>query len=172
MKIEIDDFLDVPADRVYPLVRDAMTTELLPYLPDIEEVKQLSYERQSDTRVHVVNRWQAKPQIPSMAQKFISPDVFAWTDTALWKDDAYEVEYRIEGFGYEGNGLNSFKPDGDRTHVRISVELTIRSDEFGIPRMLFNRVFPLVEDTIRKALEPNFGSLIEALRKYFRDHGK
>ena len=166
MLIENEGFLDHPADEVYPLVRDEMT-KLLPFLPDVERVEQLSYDRESPTRVRIVNRWHTKPKMPALVARFLPAEIFSWTDYALWKDDEYLTDYRLEGFGYDVKGTNSFVPDGPGTKIRITADVTIHPEKFHIPRLLFDRVFPLVEDTIRHAIEPNLSSLVRALKDYF-----
>ena len=44
MYIESEDRLDQPADKIYPLVRDDLP-KLLPYLPDVDTIEQISHER-------------------------------------------------------------------------------------------------------------------------------
>src|SRR5690349_16271455 len=124
MYIESEDKVDHPADEVYVLVRDHLV-DLLPYLPDVESVKEISRKRESDTRVRVVNEWKARAQVPSIAQKFLPPNLFTWTDRALWLDDQKQVEYKLEGFGYDVVGKNSFGADGKGTRLRITAEITI-----------------------------------------------
>jgi hypothetical protein len=166
MHIENEDFLDQPADLVYPLVRDEMT-RLLPFLPNVEAVTQLTYERTSPTRVDILNEWRAKATLPAIAAKFLPPDIFVWKDYAHWKDDEHLVDYRLEGFGYTAIGTNSFKPDGSGTRIRVSADITIDPARFKIPKLVFSKVFPLVEDTLKKALAPNMTALSRALKDYF-----
>ncbi len=168
MYIESEDYLDRSADEVYPLVRDELP-KLLPYLPDVESLEQLSYERVSDTRVKIVNRWRAKAKIPRAAAKFLPPDILAWTDYAEWKDDDYSVDYRLEGFGYDVEGANSFRPENGGTRLRVTAKITIHPEKFKIPRFLFNSVFPLVEGVVKKAIQPNLTSLARGLKGYYAD---
>jgi hypothetical protein len=168
MYVESEDRLEQPADEVYRMVRDHLP-DLVPHLPDVEQVEELSRERESDTRVRVVNRWHAKPTIPALAAKFLPPDVFVWTDRALWKDDEHCVDYKLEGFGYDVDGRNFFAPDGNGTRIKVTATVTIHPERFKIPRLLFNKVFPLLEGTIKKALQPNLTSLSRGLRAYFAE---
>lgn len=168
MYIESEDRIEQSPDEVYPLVRDDLP-KLLPYLPDVEEIKQLSFERESDTRVRVVNRWRAKAAIPAMAKKFLPADLLVWTDRALWKDDVYQVEYKLEGFGYDVEGTNYFSPDGDATLLKVTATVTIHPEKFKIPRLLFKKVFPAVEGLVKKAVQPNLTSLAKGLKAYFAE---
>ena len=166
MHFETEDYVEQPVDLVYPLVRDQMA-DLLPYLPNVEQVTQLSYERVSETRVDVVNQWKAKAQIPAVAQRFLPPDLLTWTDTARWDDDALHVEYTLNGFGYEARGINSFHSEGSGTRIRISATVTIQPERFKVPRLLFKKVFPVIEGLIRESIEPNMTALSRALGQYF-----
>lgn len=168
MYIESEDRVDHPAEEVYVLVRDRLV-DLLPYLPDVESVRELSRERESETRLRVVNEWKARAVVPSIAQKFLPPDLFTWTDRALWLDDQHVVEYRLEGFGYDVAGKNSFTADGDGTRLRITADITIHPEQFKVPRLLFNKVFPAVEGAVKKALQPNLTALAKGLKQYFAD---
>lgn len=166
MYIESEDHIDHPADEVYKLVRDDLP-KLLPYLPDIEELTKISSERESETRLRVVNRWTAKPAVPKLVQKFLPADIFTWTDRALWKDDENCVDYELEGFGYEVKGTNYFTADGDGTKIKITATVTIHPEKFKVPRLLFKKVFPVIEGTVKKALQPNLTSLAKGLKSYF-----
>ncbi|GMV38435.1 MAG: hypothetical protein AMXMBFR64_01510 [Myxococcales bacterium] len=171
MYIESEDHLDRSADEVYPLVRDEMP-RLLPYMPDVEALEQLSYERESETRVRIVNRWQAKASVPSLVEKFLPKDMFTWIDRAYWKDDEYCVDYVLEGFGYTAKGTNYFTPDGGGTKLRVTAEITIDPSKFKIPKLLFNKAFPMIEGSVRKAVQPNLTALARGLRDYFAAQGK
>lgn len=169
MFIESEDKLDRPADQVYPLVRDELP-RLLPYLPDVEKITELSRERESETRLKVVNEWTAKAKVPGMVAKFLPPDVFTWKDYATWKDDENIVEYRLEGFGYEVEGKNFFTADGDGTVIKVTATVTIHPEKFKIPKLIFKKAFPVLEGTIKKAVQPNLTALARGLRSYFADN--
>jgi len=170
MYIESDDRLSQPADRVYPLVRDEMPL-ILPYLPDVEEIIRVSYARESDTRVRIVNTWRAKNKIPAKVQRFLPPNLLTWTDRALWKDDEYCVDYELEGYGYSVKGTNWFRPDEGGTVLKVTGEVTIYPEKFKVPRIVFKRVFPMIENTIKAALQPNLTSLARGLKAYFAEKG-
>jgi hypothetical protein len=166
LRIETEDWIDRPADEIYPLVRDEMV-KVLPHLPDVESVVQQSYERESETRVRIVNLWKAKGQIPGPASKFLPADILTWTDRALWKDDEYCVDFELEGFGYNATGTNFFEPHDGGTRLRVTADIVIHPEKFKIPSFVFKRVFPLVESSVEKAVKPNLTALARGLRSYF-----
>jgi len=170
LHIESDDFLKHPAAEVYPLVRDRLP-ELLPYLPDVASIAQQSYARESETRVRIVNRWTARAKLPAAAMKFLPPEVLSWTDRALWKDDAYCVDYMLVGFGYEVHGINSFTPHEGGTLLRVVADVTIKPEQLKIPRLVFKRVFPMVEGVVKQAVQPNLTALARGLRDYYATRG-
>ena len=172
MRLESEDYLDQPADVVYPLVRDEMS-KILPYLPDIEKIVQTKYERLDDNTVEIINHWYGKAEIPSFAKKFVKPELMSWKDYATWHDSRYCVEYRLESFLgndiFDAVGTNYFEPAGEgRTRIRVTTTVEIHADRVpGVPRLLAGRVKPMVEDLIRKMLEPNLTSLAKGLQGYF-----
>jgi hypothetical protein len=174
MRLENEDIIHQPAEIVYPLVRDQMV-KLLPYLPDVDRIEVIKYERISETRVEVVNNWYAKANVPSMIKSFVKPELFSWKDFALWKDDEFCVEYRLESFMgkgiYDARGTNYFSPAGDgKTRIRVTCDITIYPDKIpGVPSFLAKKVLPTIETTIRKIMEPNLTSLGKGLTAYFND---
>ncbi|NUN14367.1 MAG: hypothetical protein HUU55_12120 [Myxococcales bacterium] len=166
MYIESQDYLNQPATNVYPLVRDEMP-KLVPYMPNVAELAQLSYERESSNRVRIVNRWRTEASIPAAAAKFIPAEAFTWIDRAFWKDDEYCVDYELEGYGWTAKGTNYFTPEGDGTLLKVTADVTIHPEKFKIPKFLFNTIFPLIEGAIKKAIQPNLTSLANGLRGYF-----
>ncbi|MBT3218913.1 MAG: hypothetical protein HN348_07455 [Proteobacteria bacterium] len=166
MRIESEDYLERPAEEIYPLVRDELP-KLLPHLPDVETIELVSYDRESETRVRIVNRWKAKAKIPRAAAKFIPKEILNWTDYALWKDDENCVEYRLEGYGYEVTGVNYFTAENGGTRIKVTADVTLHPEKFKVPRFLFNKVFPLIEGVVKKAVQPNLTALARGLRAYY-----
>lgn len=172
MRIESKDVIDHPASEVYPLVRDNMQA-IVPYLPNIERIDTLKVERKSPTELAVFNHWTPKVDIPSIVKKFVKPELFSWDDEALWRDDKNLVEYKISGKlakdAYTCSGVNYFTPvDGGKTELRVTFNLEIYPDKIpGVPRFLGGKVLPVLEDIIRKTLEPNLTSLAKGLKGYF-----
>lgn len=175
MQLEVEDTIAQPATIVYPLVRDEMH-KLIPYMPDIERIETLKSEPNADGRLEVVNHWFSKPaNVPTMLKKFAKPELFSWKDFALWNDDEWCVDYRLESMIandlFQANGTNYFAPDGENTtKIRITCSVEIYPEKMpGVPRFLASKVKPLVESTIRKVLEPNLSSLASGLTQYFAD---
>jgi hypothetical protein len=174
MLLQNEDVIHQPAEIVYPLVRDHMV-KLIPYLPNIDRIEVLKHERLDEKRVEVVNNWFAKAEVPALVKKFVKPELFSWKDFAMWKDDEFCVDYRLESFMgndiYDARGTNYFVPEGtDKTRIRVTCNITIYPDKIpGVPRILAKQVLPTIEGMIRKILEPNLTSLGQGLTRYFSD---
>lgn len=172
MRAESKDIVHQPADVVYPLVRDEMD-KIVPYLPNVEKIVQMKYERTSPTRVEILNHWFAKAEIPAVAKSFVKPELFQWKDYATWKDDEFCVDFRIESFIgnklFDLTGTNFFTPMGaDKTEIRITFNLEIYPERFpGVPKFLAKRAKGPIEEMIKKMLTPNLTSLVKGLNGYF-----
>ncbi len=172
MRLESEDFLDQPAEIVYPLVRDEMD-KILPFLPDIEKIVTIDYNRLDEDTVKVVNHWYGKADIPGFAKKFVKPELMSWKDFATWHDSRFCVDYHLESFLgndiFDASGTNYFEPAGEgRTRIYVSATIDIYPGKVpGIPRLLAGRVKPMVEGLIRGMLEPNLTSLAKGLQGYF-----
>jgi hypothetical protein len=172
MHAETKDVVNQPADIVYPLVRDEMQ-KIVPFLPNVDKIETIKYERTSDTRVEVLNHWFAKAEVPSVVKPFLKPEFFQWKDYATWKDDEFCVQYRIESFVanklFDLGGVNYFTPLGnDKTEIRITFDLEIHPERVpGVPKFLSKRVKEPIEEMVKKMLTPNLTSLVKGLNGYF-----
>lgn len=177
MHVENTEIVPQPAKIIYPMVRDELD-KLVPYMANIDRIDQLEYKRTSKTRVEILNHWYAKAEIPRIARSFVKPELFQWKDYALWKDDEFCVDYRIEGFVmknvYELNGTNYFTPKGkDKTEIKVTFDLNIYPERFpGVPKFLARRAKPPIEQMIKRMLTPNMTSLAKGLNAFFEDQGK
>jgi hypothetical protein len=175
MQLEVEHIIEQPASIVYPLVRDEMQ-KIIPYMPDIENIKTLQSEAREDGRLEVVNHWFSKPaNVPGPLKKVAKPELFSWKDFALWNDDKYCVDYRLESMIandlFTASGTNYFEPHGDnQTRVLITCSLEVYPEKMpGVPRFLAKSLRPMIESTIRKVIEPNLSSLAQGLTAYFSD---
>lgn len=172
MFLESEEIVHQPADIIYPLVRDEMH-KILPYLPDIANITEISREEVGENQTRIVNHWFAKEKVPSFVKKFIKPEMFSWKDMALWRHEDYCVDFELESFMgndiYDAKGTNYFQPAGEGiTKIRVTCEVIIYPNKIpGIPRLLARKVLPAIEGLIRRTLEPNLTSLGKGLNAYF-----
>lgn len=173
-KIDIKDTIAYDRDVVYETFRDKLI-ELQPHLPDIEKIEQTKYERDGDD-VHIVNIWHASEDevpIPSMAQKFIKPEMLKWTDRATWHDDSNSCDWDMEvGFMSKAiscSGTTYYREKGDRTEVHITGSLNVDAKELGVPRIIAGKVGEAVESVVVRMITPNLTKVNRGAEKYLAD---
>ena len=165
MFIEVHDRFTHPTDVVFPTLRDRLS-ELLPYMPDVGEVTLVTREADGDGKIRIVNRWRSTIDIPKEAQGVLPPDLFAWTDTALWDERTLTVEFRLDGYGYTATGVNYFRGDDTGTGLRVTTTVKIDPDAFQVPPWLFDLVSPVIETKIREVIEGNVRSMCRGLHQF------
>lgn len=169
-RIDIRDTIKFPRDTVYPTFRDHLV-DLKPYLPTVKDIEQQSYDRDGDT-VNIVNVWYAADEdIPSVASKFIKPEMLQWTDTAVWHDDSNSCDWDMEvGFLQEAiscNGTTHYREKGDQTEVHITGELRVDASKIpGVPRLIAGKVGDAVEKFVVKMITPNLKEVNRGAEKY------
>lgn len=173
MKLEHTDIIKAPLEKVYQLVKNDLP-KIVEYLPNIKEIRVIE-RQEKEGRDYVVNQWFAEANIPSLAKKFISEELFSWKDAAYWDDQKHRVDYEIEPFFakgiYEAKGTNLFKDDAGKTQLTLKCEVHIFPDRIpGVPKFIARQIHPILEQTIQKMLEPNLTSLGRGLKEYFRSH--
>lgn len=174
MRLESEDIINQPPDIVYPLVRDEMD-KIVPFLPDIDRIEIISRELRDDGRISLINQWHAhQNSVPAIARKFVKPEMFSWKDYALWDDDNYSVDFRLESLIandlFDAQGTNYFGPTDEegKTLLRVQCDITLYPERFpGIPKFLARKIQPTVEAILKKMIGPNLTSLGRGLTAYF-----
>src|SRR6516162_7694499 len=98
MELKADARISFPREVVFRTYRDRLP-ELIPHLPN---VKRISVEKREDDAggqkgvVKMVNLWEAKGEIPKVAQSIIRPEMLAWLDYAQWNQNDWTCAWRIE----------------------------------------------------------------------------
>lgn len=174
MLIESRDLIDRPLDVVYPLLRDNLAA-LVPHLPNVQRIDQVSHARAADGTVEVVNHWFAIAEVPAAVRKVLKPELFSWKDYATWNDAEHSVRYRLQSFLasdlYDATGVNTLRAVGaDRTELHVSCTIDIHADRIpGVPAFVLRRVLPVVEAVIKQLLGPNLRSVGKGVAAYYRE---
>ena len=163
--MELLNRIDHPTEVVYATLRDRLS-ELVGYIPDLAELKRVSFERSSGSGVEITSHWRASTPIPAVAESVLPKDLFQWTQVALWKDDDRSVEYRLHGFGFGASGVVHFLSEGGGTVVKATVYVDIQFERFMVPKWVVKKVHPLVEKNVRRVLHANMVGLVNGLRSY------
>jgi hypothetical protein len=173
MQLQHTDVIDAPLEQVYAIVKDKLP-EVVPFLPNIKQIKVLEYKKKDDGKTYVTNQWYAEASVPALVQKFLSEDLFSWKDIAVWDDSKYEVEYSLESLVgkdiYTATGRNVFKACGEgKTELTLTCQIEIYPERIpGVPKLIARKVQPVVEQLIEKMLGPNLTSLGDGIRSYLK----
>ncbi len=174
MKLEADAPIAFPREVVFAAYRDRLT-ELVPFLPN---VRSITVESRQDgvqgvpERTDLVNRWQAKADIPKVLQGLIKPEALTWIDRASWDERDHTCRWEIElGMFTEQvrcGGTNTYRVDGDRTVLEIRGHLDVDASGLGVPRLLAGTVAPQVERFVVNLIRPNLLSVAQGLERYLQ----
>ena len=170
-KIEITDTVAYDRKTVYETFRDQLR-EMIPYLPDIQEIEVENRNRTDDSTLKVINVWKADAQeIPKVAQAFIKPEMLQWTDYATWHDDSWTCDWEMEvGFLKEAvkcAGTTRYVDRGDKTEITITGDLKVDASKIpGIPRLISGKVGDAVEKFVVKLITPNLTQVNRGIEKY------
>ena len=171
-KLQTNDTIDFPREEVFTTFRDELL-EFVDDLADIEAIEVKSRERVDDNTVEIVNLWEARDtEVPTMARKFIKPEMLQWHDYATWKQDEWVCEWRMEvGFledAIDCTGETRYLENGDQsTRIQIRGDLDVDASQIpGVPSLVAGKVGDAVENFVVKLIEPNLSDVNRGLEKY------
>ena len=170
MDFTCSDTVTHPAEVVHLLLRDDMT-QILPYLPDVDGIEVLTREDE-DRGVRLVNLWRASEgAVPKVAKPFVKPEMLSWKDHALWNQNEWTCDWRVETTMFTENvncyGHNTYVVDGEHTILQIRGELDVSLKGVpGVPKFLASKVAPQVEKLIVTLLKPNLLSVAKGLQDF------
>ncbi len=170
MDISVVTTIPYPLELVYAAMRDHLP-DLADYMPNVESIVVESREDVSETRVKLVNRWNAaSTEIPTVARRFVDQSQMFWTDYADWEEDADRCNWRLKT-GFMSERVNC---SGNTTYVAVApdrTELRIRGNlsldlKGMVPRLVLKRATSGVEKFVSRLVQPNFQKTADALTAY------
>jgi hypothetical protein len=175
MKIEADARISFPRTLVFSTYRDRLP-QLVPHLPNVESITNAEREEKPGGRegvVRLLNLWKAKADVPKIAQAVVKPEMLAWKDHAVWNENEWTCEWRVETHlmteAVRCQGKNRFLDEGATTKLEIRGDLEIDLAKFkGVPRFLAGSVGPVVEKFIVTLLTPNLLSVSKGLESFLQ----
>lgn len=178
MQLESTSTIHRNVQDVFILVRDNLD-KIVPFLPNISKVNVLEKvpmdPTNPDGKLKITNKWFAKADIPSVAKKFIKPDIFCWKDCAIWDPTNFSVQYHLESYVakdlFKASGCNTFKAvpnDPNSCEIHFSCTVQIFPEKIpGVPKFLASTAMPHLEKMIQNMLRPNLTMLGEGITKYY-----
>jgi hypothetical protein len=170
-RLNVEDTIDYERELVFETFRDNLE-DLVEYLPDIEDIEVESREEVDEETVKLVNKWSAEEEdIPSLAKKFIEPEMLQWTDYATWRQDEWVCDWQIEvGFLQDAiscEGQNRYLSEDGTTKIHIDGDLEVDASEIpGVPSLVANKVGSAVENFVTKLIEPNLSDVNRGVERY------
>lgn len=171
MELKAISLISHPRQKVYLVFRDKIQ-KLIPFMENVEKFLEIEREELPDHKVKIINEWYATAPVPSIARSFISPKMLGWKDYALWHNDQFYCEWRLESFFMKDfincKGKTTFTSEGDSaTKVEIQGELIINTSIVpGIPIFLRKQIGPMIEKFIVNLISPNLSNTAKAAQEY------
>lgn len=175
MKIDSQTRIHHPRDVVFRAYRDRLA-EVVPYIPDIREIKVHSREEEGG-RVVLHNEWIADRDVPKAFSMVLKPEHLRWDDHATWDEDTWTCRWTIKPRVFTDavscSGENVFSDDGDgHTRLALKGDLTIRLESIpGVPGFLGRRLAPQLEKFIVNLITPNLERVNTSLEQFLDEHG-
>lgn len=177
-EINIRDEVSFDRERVYQTFRDRLA-ELLPYLPDVEDIQVQDREEVDGNTLKVVNLWKAKAEeIPRLAQAFVKPEMLRWTDHATWHDQSWSCDWDMEvGFLKEAitcRGTTRYEEvEPGKTVVTIQGELKVDARKIpGVPRLGAGKIGDVIESFVVRLISPNLTNANRGVERFLAEHGE
>lgn len=171
MNIEGKQKITHPAKLAFETIRDKCP-ELVPFMPNIESVETLSREEKPPI-VNLHNRWQGtNDDVPRLIRPFISKDLVAWEDKAIWNEKTLVCEWTIEPirakgvFTAKGTSTISDLGNGECMFIFDSIMEVHPEKVPGIPKFLAKKVREPIEQFIGNSLRTNATGIALAVQKY------
>lgn len=171
-EIKIKDEVAYDRERVFKTFRDHLV-ELLPHLPDVENIEVKERKEVDENVTKVVNYWKAAAEeIPKLAQAFVKPEMLEWTDYATWDEKSWSCEWNMEvGFLSDAvtcKGRTTYEPKGDgKTEVVIHGELSVDGRKIpGVPRLAAGKIGGVIEGFVVRLITPNLTTVNRGMESY------
>lgn len=168
--------LKYPVVDVWRVMRDHL--EHVAKLQDgIRELRVEQHEPQGEDCVHVVSVWEADVTVPALAAPYLDPEMFRWTDDAVWDDARRECRWRIATHHFADRiacaGTTRYEPALGGRGTRITMHGDFRWDLRGfldVPRAFEAGVSQGIESFVGSLVQRNYRKILEAARQYL-DNG-
>ena len=176
MKIETDARMAFPRELCFTTYRDRLP-ELVPHLSNVNEIETLEREDNyegAESKTRLLNVWRAVSEIPKLARAFIKPEMLAWHDYAVWNQDVWTVDWRVETHFFKERvacaGHNTFIDDGESCVLQIRGDLDVNLKGLpGVPRLVARKVSSAVEKFVVALITPNLTSVSTGVEAFLRE---
>ena len=151
--------------------------EIAAFMPNITTIDPVERVEEALGRHRIVNRWHGEGSIPTVARRFVKPDMLRWTDRAVWDESDWTCGWEQETAFFTDrvscSGQNRYvelEPDVTRIEIRGVFELRLQGLP-GLPGPLARRAAPAVERFIVGLITPNLEKTADAAERFLDDAG-
>ena len=170
MELAAQTTLGFDRELVFRTYRDHLA-DTVDFLPNVSSIVVEQRVEEGDL-VRLVNLWTAHTDIPSVAKKFLKPEMLQWTDRAEWDGPSWSCRWHIETHAFPGlvecRGTTTFLESGGGTELRIRGELALNLEKAHVPRLFAGTVRPVIEKVVIGALTPNLLKTGEGIGRYLQ----
>ena len=156
-----------PRDELWTNMRDHLVA-FAGNLADIEQVRQLERTAGADGKVHIVNEWHARQQIPAPIRSMLKIEAVSWIDRNCWDDTTGTCSWSIEPSFLAGSiacsGVTSFTEAmaGRGTRVTFAGEIDLKPGLLGALGSMESMVTGFVEAIVTTIIPRNLRAVVEA----------
>ena len=75
--------------------------DLAPYMPNIKRIEERE-RTDNGPETRFINIWTASTEIPTLAQRYLTPEMLQWVDRARWDESQYSCDWVIETNAWPG----------------------------------------------------------------------
>lgn len=157
-----------PLDQVWLTMRDRLP-EIAATLDDLESIEVIERKAESDNQLLLLNRWNAKLQIPPLLRDKLGVSSIYWLDRALWDDANHVCKWSVEPSVMQGHieccGTTTYTPAmaGRGTKVTFEGYFTLKPGFLdGLPAVLEPVLSGFVESLVSSLIPHNLSRAVDS----------
>jgi hypothetical protein len=176
MRFASREWLPFSAGRVFAAQRDEVD-RIVPYLPDVEQVEQISEARAAGGDLVHVHRWTGSARsLPVLLRPFVRPEFLRWHQTTRWSGGTLVATWSIAvpalGTAIETGGVSRYIEGASSTcTVEIEGDLSFRPGASGELGHVPASAVPVVERFVVGVVVPMIARTTVAVGRYLREEG-
>ncbi len=164
-----------PVDVIWRTMRDDLPG-IVTVADGVRELKVVSRTPQDDQRLHLVTVWQAEVSLPALAAPYVDPDMFRWTDDAVWDEARHECAWSITTHHHASHircaGHTRYEPamGGRGTRLTMSGDFTWNLNGIiDLPRGLKEGASRGITTFVSGLIPRNFRRVTDAVARHLGD---
>ncbi len=156
-----------PQHELWTIMRDHLT-EFAGRIADIEDIRQINRTSEPDGKVHVVNEWRVRQQVPAAIRSMLKIGELGWIDRNTWDATTWTCSWTIEPsflsdyIACSGQTVFAATMAGRGTRLSFSGQLDLRPGMLGSLGGIEPMVTGFLESVVTTIIPRNLRSVAEA----------